>query len=323
MSFSPDPPEFSVVRAEWDRDGPALKDVRHRVFVDEQQVPEDLEWDGEDENAVHLLARDAAGKAIGTARLLATGQIGRMAVLPEWRRRGVGSALLREILAIAGESGRPRPFLNAQVSALGFYARLGFRAVGAELEEAGIPHRRMVPDEAAGPDAAGIPEQPNADERGGAITLADRATVRAQTLTLASLARRELRILSRELDPFVYDDAQVLAALRDLVLRVRRLAVRILVFDPGPAVRHGHRLIELARRHTSHMEIRRVPAEHHHHTEAFLLADDRGYLLQPLADVWEGTANRADPLTVRRLGADFERLWEVSEQDAELRRLFL
>jgi len=133
-----------IRRARWASDRDALRQVRRRVFVLEQGIPEHLEWDGLDEAAAHLLAVDRAGDPAGTARLLPSGQIGRMAVLPEWRGRGLGSALLREILAIALADGRPAPFLYAQVSALPFYVRHGFVPTGDELEEAGIPHRKMT-----------------------------------------------------------------------------------------------------------------------------------------------------------------------------------
>lgn len=135
---------FAVRRADWSRDCEALRAIRECVFVREQSVPVELEWDGEDQGAIHLLAVDAKGLAIGTARLLPSGQIGRMAVLPEWRRRGVGSALLEAALAVASEPGRPAPFLNAQTAVLAFYRRHGFVTEGGEFMEAGIPHRRMV-----------------------------------------------------------------------------------------------------------------------------------------------------------------------------------
>lgn len=144
LSSRPEPPAFSVRRANWDRDRGALRNIRTLVFVQEQAVPKDLEWDSDDAQAEHLLAVDAAFQPIGTARLLATGQIGRMAVLPLWRNRGVGSALLREMLDIARGPGRPAPFLNAQTSALRFYLRMGFEPVGEQFEEAGIPHRKMT-----------------------------------------------------------------------------------------------------------------------------------------------------------------------------------
>lgn len=144
MGSHPETDGFQLRRADWVGDGDALRFVRTRVFVEEQAVPADLEWDKDDASAIHLLAVDAASRPIGTARLVDTGQIGRMAVLPQWRYRGVGSALLIEILKIAEKSGCRAPFLNAQVSALPFYLRTGFKPVGAQFDEAGIPHRRMI-----------------------------------------------------------------------------------------------------------------------------------------------------------------------------------
>jgi predicted GNAT family N-acyltransferase len=146
MSSSIDPTQcaFAVRRACWTQDRDALTQVRTRVFVKEQGVPPALEWDQSDETAIHLLAWDGADHPIGTARLLPSGQIGRMAVLGPWRGRGVGSALLREALRIAAESGLPTPFLHAQTAALSFYHRHGFRAAGQVFYEAGIPHRTMI-----------------------------------------------------------------------------------------------------------------------------------------------------------------------------------
>jgi len=106
-------------------------------------VPEKLEWDGIDDRCVHVIARNAAGAAIGTGRLLPDGHIGRMAVLRRWRSRGVGSALLSELLAAARERGFERVELSAQMHALDFYRRHGFEAYGRGYLEAGIPHRRM------------------------------------------------------------------------------------------------------------------------------------------------------------------------------------
>jgi len=135
--------EFRVRRANWILDREHLGKVRAEVFIDEQGVPTDLEWDGLDETAVHLIAEDGTGQAIGTARLLPSGQIGRMAVLKAWRGRGVGTALLNRALAIADAEGYARVFLNAQISARAFYERQGFRPVGDVFEEADIPHVRM------------------------------------------------------------------------------------------------------------------------------------------------------------------------------------
>lgn len=138
-------PDFSVRRADWINDAERLGSVRTAVFIREQRVPADMEWDGLDETAIHVIAEDSSGAAIGTARLLPGGQIGRMAVLAPWRNRGVGRLLLRRVLDIARTEGCAHLFLNAQISARAFYERQGFHAVGDVFDEAGIPHVRMEP----------------------------------------------------------------------------------------------------------------------------------------------------------------------------------
>ena len=134
---------FSIQRVSWREGEHALRRVREQVFVREQGVPVALEWDGRDPDALHLLAQDAEGAPIGTARMLADGQIGRMAVLPPWRGKGVGSALLAELLAIAARQHYPPLFLNAQIQVVNFYRRAGFEPEGEVFMDAGIPHRRM------------------------------------------------------------------------------------------------------------------------------------------------------------------------------------
>ena len=135
--------EFFVRDAEWHADGERLRQVRHEVFVLEQQVPESLEWDGLDGDCRHALAQTRAGEPIATGRLLADGHIGRIAVRAGWRGRGVGAAVFEHLLAVAAREGRHELLLNAQTHALGFYARYGFVAEGAVFSEAGIAHQVM------------------------------------------------------------------------------------------------------------------------------------------------------------------------------------
>lgn len=137
------PRKFTVRAASWRDDIAPLQDLRRWVFIIEQQVPEELEWDAADATAVHALALDAEGCPIGTGRLLTDGHIGRIAVVREWRRRGVGSAILEWLIARAREQGCNTVRLHAQTHALGFYASHGFTAHGAVFTEAGILHRVM------------------------------------------------------------------------------------------------------------------------------------------------------------------------------------
>ena len=128
----------------WAADAQALRAVRRAVFIEEQRVPEDLEWDALDAGCVHALAEDAQRAPIGCARLLPDGHIGRVAVLAPWRGRGVGAALLLRLVDVAREQAHARVILNAQVQAMPFYARYGFEAEGPPFDEAGIAHQVMT-----------------------------------------------------------------------------------------------------------------------------------------------------------------------------------
>ena len=136
-------PAYVIRSASWQRDQDALRQVRSEVFVREQGVPAQLEWDDQDAVSLHLIAEARDGRAIGTARLLPDGRIGRMAVLPAERGSGVGAALLEALLSLARERGLREVHLHAQLSAVGFYQRFGFQVEGEVFEEAGIAHRAM------------------------------------------------------------------------------------------------------------------------------------------------------------------------------------
>ena len=135
--------EYSVEEGDWSDLGPMAGTVRETVFVGEQGVPADMEYDEFDATSMHALARGPGGEAIGTGRLLPDGHIGRMAVLAAWRGKGVGTALLSHLMEAARQQGMDRLKLNAQTSAIDFYLRFNFLTEGTEFIEAGIPHIRM------------------------------------------------------------------------------------------------------------------------------------------------------------------------------------
>lgn len=135
-----------TVRVALPADMADLRAIRRAVFIVEQGVREDEEYDGLDDEALHLVAF-FAGRAIGTARILidgGTGKIGRVAVLAEARGKGFGRALILAALDALRSRGATRAKLGAQTHALGFYESLGFEAFGPEYLDAGIPHRDMV-----------------------------------------------------------------------------------------------------------------------------------------------------------------------------------
>lgn len=139
------PAGVELREAAWPEDEPLLRRIRTEVFVREQSVPEDLEWDGLDASSRHLIAL-VDREPVGTGRLAQTGKIGRMAVLATHRGRGIGDLLLAELVRLAAAAGHRRTYLHAQAHATGFYARQGFRVEGDEFMEAGIAHRQMYLD---------------------------------------------------------------------------------------------------------------------------------------------------------------------------------
>jgi len=143
--------DLDIEQGDWDTMRADAVIIRYGVFVMEQDVPEDMELDLMDPLALHWLVRDAGGEAIATARLTPDHHVGRMAVLPDFRNQGVGGALMRSIQQHALDSGLPALLLNAQVHALAFYERHDFVASGPVFDDAGIPHRAMRWQPAAGP----------------------------------------------------------------------------------------------------------------------------------------------------------------------------
>lgn len=132
-----------VRTADWEADGERIRHIRQRVFIEEQNVPPELEWDEFDPISTHFLAFDTKRDAVGTGRLQPDGKITRMAVLPAARGAGVGAALLEALLYAAIHQGKAVPWLHAQADAVGFYESFGFTVVGDPFTEAGIEHRKM------------------------------------------------------------------------------------------------------------------------------------------------------------------------------------
>ncbi|WP_369143741.1 GNAT family N-acetyltransferase [Streptomyces sp. R44] len=147
---------YTVREAVAEGDREACFAVRREVFVEEQGVPQELEYDPYDATAAHVLALGADGLPLGTGRLLygadaagktggdaSVGSLGRLAVAKAARGLGVGAALVRAIEDVARERGLSAVDLHAQTHALGFYERLGYVAYGPEFPDAGMPHRAM------------------------------------------------------------------------------------------------------------------------------------------------------------------------------------
>lgn len=134
---------FSVSLVCWHDGEPLLKSVREAVFINEQGIAPELEWDGLDESCRHALVLSSQGEAIGCGRMLPDGHIGRISVLRKWRGQKVGTTIVEAFLDYARTHGYDEVDVDAQIHAVPFYHRMGFVEEGAVFEDAGLPHIKM------------------------------------------------------------------------------------------------------------------------------------------------------------------------------------
>jgi hypothetical protein len=155
------------------------------------------------------------------------------------------------------------------------------------------------------------------------IELDTRADTQHATDLMASQVQSTLEIFSRDLDPVLYAREPFLDALNALCHRNRKARIRMLVQDPTDAVRRSPRVVELARRLSSSIQIRQPHNDYHHYNEAFLVADGCGLIHRKFADRYEGAANFYAPIQAQRKLAFFTEVWERSQVHPEFRRLHL
>lgn len=311
--------DFNVEPATWSVDIAELRAIRSEVFVIEQNVPEDEEWDELDAESQHVIARDPEGRPIGTGRLTPNGKIGRMAVLLDWRGRGVGEALLRVLLEQARERHFKQIEIHAQTHAIAFYERAGFLAFGEEFDECGIMHRHMR-------ITIDAPERPTrsllATNDANLLESSDRESARAAILAVLATARREVDIFSRDLDPDLLDHGDVLEAIKQVAVAGPHVRIRILVLESERARAETHRLIALGQRLSSVFSFR-TPTEDvdRRYAGSYLVNDRAAWFERPLASRFEGEGSSYQPGRAAQFQESFNAIWERSEDWAEMRRL--
>lgn len=300
------PPSLHLHIADWPRDRETLRALRERVFIAEQQVPREIEWDGRDEEALHVLGT-LEGKPVACGRLLPEGKIGRMAVLQSHRGYGYGAALLRALVDAAREQGLSEVYLHAQQHAADFYRRAGFEPEGEPFEEAGIPHiamRQLLRPQLGKVYASGI-EYPQ--------PFADWATA------LVTDASREICILSPDLDHRAFDDRDFAEALSALARRSRQSRVRILVSDYRPMVQRGHRLLALARRLPSSILLQQLNEHPDWKGETLVIKDRSGVLCKPAESDKAAFCEPDSRARTERYLELFNELWRHSAPHIEFR----
>ena len=226
-----------------------------------------------------------------------------MAVVREWRGRGVGDALLAELLHAARARGWREATLNAQASAIDFYLRNGFAPYGPRFMEAGIEHQAM--------------RRPL-----GVHAVEDHAAAAVVVTALVRSARRHLWIYSRELDPGLLDKAEVLDALRRFATAGRGGEVRILLQDAAAPQRAHAPLLALAQRLPS-VFLFREPADpvDRAYPSAFVANDAGGFYFRALGHRFDGEADLHAPGRARQLRLEFEAFWERARPVSEYRAL--
>jgi predicted GNAT family N-acyltransferase len=134
--------ELRIELLSWEKARAHASPIRFAVFVEEQGVPREIELDEQDALSIHAVAFEDQ-TPVATGRLLPDGHIGRMAVLKEWRGRGIGGLLLQRLMERAKQRGDSEVALSAQIQAVAFYRAHGFIPQGEEYVEAGIRHQAM------------------------------------------------------------------------------------------------------------------------------------------------------------------------------------
>lgn len=147
--------------------------------------------------------------------------------------------------------------------------------------------------------------------------------LREIALTMAQNCARSLDIVSRHLDPAIYDHAAFVDAVKQIALNSQHARVRILVTDIGPVISRGHRLLDLSARLSTYIAIRKPGRDHRNFNEAMLVADNQAYIHRRFADRYDGHASYNDHRSARDLTVRFEEIWERAETDPNFRRLHL
>lgn len=299
-------PELELRLADWNSDRETLRALREQVFIIEQQVPREIEWDGRDEDALHVLGT-LDGAPIACGRLLPEGKIGRMAVLASHRGHGYGAAVLQALVEAARDRGMTEVYLHAQQHAADFYRRAGFEREGEPFEEAGIAHiaMRLRLQPTLGKDYTGGIDYPHPFAEWAAALTAD--------------ASREICILSPNLDHPAFDNRELADALSALARRSRQSRVRILVSDYRPIIQRGHRLLALARRLPSSVLLQQLNEHPDWKGETLVIKDRSGVLCKP-AEADKAAFYEPDSRARAERYLDlFNELWRHSAQHIEFR----
>lgn len=314
---------MNIFITSWQENHERISSIRRTVFIEEQNVSEDEEWDDRDmlDSTQHFLIMQDEETAIGTARILASGKIGRVAVLKAYRRQGMGKRLIRSAIKAALAMRYTNIYLDAQLPAMEMYASLGFVAEGEIFLDADIEHKRMVLQLS----------QDNLSVIYDNTRQAIDNTYNAQQHLIQQCehAHKEINILTEHLRPQLYATTELVGAISKLARKSRHARIRILIKDPSMTPSTSHALIALSQRLSSAIEVRVLTKNSREsHTEGtehnYLICDKHHIVHFKQEEKAMGHANYRAMAEIKHLTNSFTYLWENhSEHDPNLRRLSL
>lgn len=304
--------EISTVT--WDDAQSSLRLIRQKVFIEEQQVPEELEWDGDDKTATHILGKEG-NRPVACARILKSGKLGRLAVLKDYRHHGWGGRILRAAEHHLKEQRKNKLYLNAQASSYDFYFQNGYRPSEEMFWDANIPHIRMQkilnrPDPTSKTYILGSDEENHYSEQPAASPV--------WFMIGSSQCRREINIQISDLAHPLFNNASCVSSLGAFIRSSRQTKVRVLINKEIPGLSE-HPLLQLQQRMSSRFNIRIVhmPTNKEGYGNQILF-DLAGYLRFDYQTIFCNFSNR---LSVSRHRAHFERYWASSKHLIEGRRI--
>jgi len=306
---------IEVRQVSWQNAHEEIKRIRFTVFVEEQQVPIEEEIDGADEltSTLHFLAT-IDGQAVATGRILASGKIGRIAVLQDYRGQGVGSKVTMRFCA--DHTTHASLQLNSQTQAMRFYRQLGFVEQGPEFDDAGIPHKLMTAQLNTRAQLTSLYQ----DE---VIRIERACRFTHHLIRMISAGRRSVTILSNHLDQDVFNE-ELSEAISSFARQSSQAQVRILVQDSRRLHKSPHPLVRLVRRLPSSIHILRTTEPPQKPETAYVIIDKQHIVYFNEEQEHIGFANYRAPAEADHQLDEFERLWQHhSEADPNLRVLNL
>lgn len=293
--------EISIVS--WDDAETALRLIRQKVFIEEQQVPEELEWDSLDKQAIHFLGKEG-NRPVACARVLKDGQLGRLAVLKDYRSHGWGGRILKAAEHYLLDKKQSKLFLNSQANSYPFYFKYGYRPTEEMMWDANIPHLQLQkilqrPDPVSTPYMLGL----DSDNHTSELAIASAVWFQIGS----SQCRREINLHINDLAHPLFNNASCLANLATFIKQSRQTHIKVLI-NKEPAGLSEHPLLQLQHRMSSRIKVRVLNQLNNHEAHHNLIIFDlSGYLRFDYKTTLCNFNNRP---SVSRHRSNFEKLWE-------------